>query len=215
VWAQIREWSVKVTDAELICGGDCAANFSAFWLLGSVTHYRYRLDRAPAGFVPPGQLWYPEQVPGFGPWVEWREGMPYPFSGEIVSRLFADEREGRKFRHSGLSSDAFLVWDEDIVAYCVKLEDQPTADEIEATQKNDTMEQYHRDALEDFVEANRPMFSADEAGVKAGRWDRHNARAALSPATPAPPFMVSPMRSSDGLLTEWPVGDHRLGGWQS
>jgi hypothetical protein len=68
--------------------------------------------------------------------------------------------------------------------------------------------------MEDELAENRPMFDADDVGVLTGKWARHNARAALSPATPAPPFMVSPMRSSDGLLTEW-RGDHRLGGWQA
>jgi len=68
--------------------------------------------------------------------------------------------------------------------------------------------------IRDELERSRPMFDADEAVLSAGKWDRHNARAALAPATLAPPFMVAPVRSSDGLLTEWPVGDHRLGGWQ-
>lgn len=155
-----------------------------------ITAYRYRLDCATAGFVPPGaeKPWVPTEPPptGHGPWLQYRGALP------AVKNVSVYMRGGR------------------ITAYCVQLEDQPTQDQVEATQKPETPQ---ADATEDAKAANRPMFENDVLGAWHGRWDRFNARQAWQKPTEAPGFMVRDVRSSDGLLTVREV-DHRLGDWQ-
>lgn len=175
-----------------------------------ITRYRYRLDRAPAGFVPPGaeKPWVPPVPEGFGPWVETGGADPELPGGSIVHILCPFERIERTFL--ARKRDADGVYWRGVTAYCLKLEDQPTQEQVEATQQPWSLEQDAADWAADSDLQNRPMFDADDVGVSAGKWDRFNAR--LAAPTAAPGFMVRAVRSSDGLLTVREA-DHRLGLW--
>lgn len=160
-WAKAGEWQARSRTDGKGCAdkfvdayassrrakvfSDCWAHRKDCW---PVLRYRYRLDRAPAGFVPPGaeKPWYPP-----------------------------------------------------VVAYCVKLEDQPTHEKVGQAQ-----------GQPDPTLAR--MLKHDLVGIRHGKWDRFNARQAWQKPTAAPGFMVRDVRSSDGLLTVREA-DHRLGGW--
>lgn len=209
-------------------GDTTPGEYATCW--DSLPHYLYENEIVayrialplPAGFVPPGaeKPWVPPQQPGYGPWVECDSNTPIP-RGVRCAVLLANERSERRYSHVPWGFDEVcqhgdtenVTFLEHQVAYAVCLADQPTQEQVEATQKPDTMEQRHRDALDDFDPANRPMFDADDVGVLTGNWARHEARQAWKPASPAPGFMVRPIRNSDGLLTVREA-DHRLGGWQ-
>ncbi len=78
-------------------------------------------------FIEANKPWTPPQLPGFGPWIEYREGDQGPRVNEVVDILCGEERSTKKFT-STPSRAANKRWHwkglgSDIVAYCVKLED--------------------------------------------------------------------------------------------
>lgn len=112
-------------------------------------------------------LWYPPQQKGFGPWIERtsaRGQCPAP-KGSRILWMTCDERRGRRFSAEECNAGD-RAWSTFVVAYCVKLEDklpaeklEPTADEIEATQKPETPT---LDAMEDEAVVNGYYRSAVE-----------------------------------------------------
>ena len=78
-------------------------------------------------FIEAHEPWLPPQQPGFGPWIEYREGDKGPHITDVV--MIVTKRE-RQTKSSPLWEKSARNWDwvvegvpGDIVAYCVKLED--------------------------------------------------------------------------------------------
>ena len=73
-------------------------------------------------FIEHHQPWLPPQQPGFGPWIEYKLGDKGPRIGDVVHILKQFERNKRAFFADAADTADCWTWDDEVVAYCVKLE---------------------------------------------------------------------------------------------
>lgn len=140
--------------------------------------------------------WYPPQQIGFGPWLECHPEVSLR-KGQVIAWLPKEERASRRYIKAQMALPVDLRgMPESWGAYCIKLEDQPTAAEVEATQKPETPT---LDALEDEAEANRRMIERDGPALPA------------PVVTPAPGFILPGFRSEEPGLMVVAGFDHRFG----
>jgi hypothetical protein len=207
-WAKDRQYEMALRG-----GSGSDRHDATSWQWEAITYapsaeivgYRYLLSAAPAGFVPPGEKpWYPPQQEGFGEWRE-HDGGKSPRGVLPLTEclfIFRYEREQESFVRDIMTPESGL-WGNgscrtnDVVAYCVKLEDQPTAAEVEATQQPWTLEQDAADFAAD--EANRLMLERD--GDPEPK----------PVVTPAPGFMLEGFRSVEPNLLVVAQFCHRMG----
>lgn len=118
----------------------------------------------------PADAWVPPQQEGFS---EWREhdgnGCPMEAASADIALLMRNERAKQFYRHvpddySPHIEDTSDFW-RNVVAYCVKLEDQPSQAEVESTQKPQSPADDAADAKADeaarMTDPDKPMKDRD------------------------------------------------------